>query len=318
MRGKVVFSLLVLAMALSGCATTPQSDILMVRPPQDLRQAVELNAVAFFPQQAYQCGPAALATLLNSSGVEVTPGELTSQVYLPERQGSLQVELVATVRRYGLIAYELEPSLLTLMQEVQSGRPVLVLQNLGTNWHPVWHYAVVVGYDLAANTIVLRSGERRRHVVGMRVFERTWQRGRHWALLTVAPGNVPLTMQRSKYIRAVIELEKAGKWGVAARAYRAGLQRWAGNTTLAMGLGNSLYKQGQLDDAARQFAQILEHHSHYAPAHNNLAQVYLELGKLEEALLHARKAVTGGGKHAAVFQQTLRLVEFQQQTIRNE
>ena len=56
-------------------------------------QPVELTTVPFFPQEEYQCGPAALATVLTWTGVNVTPAELAPQVYLPERQGSLQLEI---------------------------------------------------------------------------------------------------------------------------------------------------------------------------------------------------------------------------------
>ena len=58
-----------------------------------------------------------------------------------------QVELVAAIRRYGRVPYEIEPSLSSLTAELQAGRPVLVLQNLGIKIAPLWHYAVVVGYS---------------------------------------------------------------------------------------------------------------------------------------------------------------------------
>ncbi|HKK22781.1 MAG TPA: hypothetical protein VJ947_03765, partial [Pseudohaliea sp.] len=45
--------------------------------------AVELDATPFFPQQRYQCGPAALATVLSASGVPVEPAALVDEVYIP-------------------------------------------------------------------------------------------------------------------------------------------------------------------------------------------------------------------------------------------
>ncbi|HHK0959736.1 TPA: hypothetical protein ACQQQD_006485, partial [Pseudomonas aeruginosa] len=47
---------LLLAALLGGCAQPPESAALPAR--------VELRDVPFFPQEAYQCGPAALATML--------------------------------------------------------------------------------------------------------------------------------------------------------------------------------------------------------------------------------------------------------------
>jgi len=79
--------------ALAGCAgMVPQTSALLEGLPEGLPQQVELKAVPFFPQAEYQCGPAALATLLVSSGVSTTPEALVPQVYLPARKGSLRLK----------------------------------------------------------------------------------------------------------------------------------------------------------------------------------------------------------------------------------
>ena len=133
----------VLAAALiAGCAT-PQATALLAGPPAGLPPRVELSAVPFYPQEDYQCGPAALATTLVHAGVAVTPEELVSQVYLPARKGSLQAEMLAASRRHGLMAYQLAPRLEDLLREVADGKPVIVLQNLGFGFAPVWHYAEI-------------------------------------------------------------------------------------------------------------------------------------------------------------------------------
>jgi hypothetical protein len=58
-------------------------------------ERVELTDTPFFPQREYQCGPAALATVLAASEVSVTADALVPEVFLPGRQGSLQSELLA-------------------------------------------------------------------------------------------------------------------------------------------------------------------------------------------------------------------------------
>ena len=35
---------------------------------------------------------------------DTSPEQLSSQVYLPERKGSLQIEMAATARRHGMLA----------------------------------------------------------------------------------------------------------------------------------------------------------------------------------------------------------------------
>src|SRR6267143_388496 len=121
-----------------------------------LTERVELTQVPFFPQSEYQCGPAALATALASFGVKVTPEDLVPQVYLPERKGSLQIEMMAAARRHGMVSYQLAPRFEDVLRELSAGNPVIVLQNLGFGGG--WHYAVAVGYDYSYGDLILRSG----------------------------------------------------------------------------------------------------------------------------------------------------------------
>ena len=98
--------------------------------PPGLPEQVEL-ATPFFPQEEYQCGPAALATALVSAGAQTTPEALVPQVYVPERKGSFQVEMLAAARRHGMVSYALAPKFEDLLREIAAGTPVIVLQNLG-------------------------------------------------------------------------------------------------------------------------------------------------------------------------------------------
>lgn len=303
-----------LLLLLSGCAGTPQVDRLLADPPDTVGTGIELHQVPFFPQQAYQCGPAALATVLNWSGVSIEPEALTPQVYIPQRRGSLQVELLAATRRSDRIPYILRPRLEDVLRELQAGNPVLVLQNLGLSWYPSWHYAVLVGFDLAAQQLVLRSGAERRHLVSMRVFERTWARGGRWAVVVTRPTVIPVTAEQTAYLQAIASLTLEGQETVTLAAYQAALRRWPGSKGAQMGVGNSLYVMGALADAAQVFAKLVQHYPEYAPAHNNLAQIYLEQGKLHQAQRLARKAVQLGGRHLPTYRKTLRDID---QALRN-
>ncbi|OGI52321.1 MAG: hypothetical protein A3E57_02475 [Candidatus Muproteobacteria bacterium RIFCSPHIGHO2_12_FULL_60_33] len=272
-------------------------------------QPVELTTVPFFPQEEYQCGPAALATVLTWTGVNVTPAELAPQVYLPERQGSLQLELIGAARRHGRIPYVLQPQLESLLAEVTSGNPVLMLQNLSFWWYPKWHYAVVVGFDLKSDRLVLRSGREERHEVPFKVFERTWRRSDYWAMVVLSPERLPFTAEEIPYVRAVAPLERLSRWPETALAYATALTRWPKSLAARMGLGNSRHALGDVRGAEEAFRQVTQDHPQAAVAFNNLAQALADQGRLPEAQAAAQRAVELGGPQSETFRETLKQIE---------
>lgn len=246
------------------------------RPPltQDeaagLPTRVELADTPFFPQERYQCGPAALATLLNARGVVIAPDDLVSQVYLPAREGSLQTEIMAAARRQGLVAVTVEPALNALLAEVAAGHPVLVLQNLGLSWFPRWHYAVAMGYDLDRQELVLRSGTQPRRITRFHVFVNTWNRSGNWGIVVLTPGSFPARANPTTYLQAVSALESVGRQKEARAAYRASTEKWPDNPAAWLGLGNVEYALGDAAEAEAAFRHALDLPG-AALAWNNLA-----------------------------------------------
>ncbi len=302
----VAGALLSAAVLLGGCAT-PQVTALLAQPPSGLPERVELDTVPFFPQEEYQCGPAALATTLANVGVATSPEALVPQVYLPGREGSLQAEMLATARRNGLVAYRLAPRLEEVLREVAAGNPVIVFQNLTFDFAPLWHYAVVVGYDRAQEEIVLRSGVTKRLVTSLSTFERTWERGGYWAMLALPPDRLPASAEEGAYVAAAAALERASP-AAARRAYATALARWPDNLPARIGSGNAAYAMKDLAAAEAAYRQAARDHPQAADAWNNLAQVLLETGRREEALLVARRAVELGGPRLSRYQETLKAV----------
>lgn len=231
---------------------------------------LELADTPFFPQERYQCGPAALATLLNARGVAIVPDDLVSQVYLPAREGSLQPEIMAAARRQGLMAVPVEPTLNALLAEIAAGHPVLVLQNLGLGWFPRWHYAVAIGYDLQRQEFVLRSGTLSRRITPFGVFMNTWNRSGRWGIVALDPGSFPAQAKPSTYLQAASALESVGKRQEARQAYRVATEKWPDNSAAWMGLGNIEYALGATAEAEAAFRHALDLPGS-APAWNNLA-----------------------------------------------
>jgi len=264
----------------------------------------QISSVPFFPQKDYQCGPASLAMALVWSGVFTDPEKLAGSVYTPSLKGSLQPAMIGAARRHGRVAYVIS-SPEELLAEVAAGHPVIVLQNLGLSWAPVWHYAVVIGYDADSSVVTLHSGETRSKETAMRVFDNTWSRSSYWGLLTLPPGRLPATAVETAYTEAVLGLEKAKKWSEAITGYRAALKKWPDNFPARMGIGNAYYAMGDLPAAEQSFAEATRQFPTEGAAFNNLAQVLIEQGKKEAALTAAEKAVNMGGPMSGVFQKTL-------------
>ena len=266
---KLIIWLIVTSLFLTGCSSQSvwreQVDNLAQLP-----ERVELSDTPFFPQTEYHCGPAALATVLGATGVDTTPDELTPYVYLPERQGSLQIDIVATTRRYERLPYELVGGLDALFAEVANNNPVLVMQNLGLDWFPQWHYAVVIGYDLKQETITLRSGEKKRHVVSIYTFDKTWERAQRWGLVAAVPEHIPVSADVDTYVRVVHNVEKLHP-EIAITAYQNAVKRWQGNALLWLALGNALYTQQQYSSAVSAYRQALQFHPENVSLWNNYA-----------------------------------------------
>lgn len=268
---------------LGGCARTPQ----LPADVDALPRRVELGDVQFFPQQEFQCGPAALATMLNQRDVRVTPRQLKERVFLPGRQGSLQVELVAAARERGLLVYPLRPHLEDILKEVAAGNPVLVLQNNGLDWLPMWHYAVVVGFDRDRHELVLRSGITQRLVIDYTAFDVTWVRSQRWAVLTLPADRLPATADSLRWLRAAHDLEETGQKALADQAYRTATHAWLQEPLGWFALANSRYAAGHKDEAEQALRQSLSARPDFAAGWYNLANVLGERGCASQAQVAA-------------------------------
>lgn len=270
-----------------------------------LPPSTELAGTPFFPQTEHHCGPAALATVMVAAGLDASPEQLAPLVYLPARQGSLPLDMLSGARRLGAAAMRLEPAYEALFEALAAGTPVVVLQNLSLQWYPMWHYAVVIGYDRSREEVILRSGAESRQALPLATFGKTWDRSGRWAMMVVKPGEVPTGTTRDYYTDAAVALERVGRTGEARLAYAAGLERWPGDLTLGIGLGNTAFAQGDVAAAKSAFDAAARAHPESDAALNNLAHVLAELGDLAGALEAARAAVALDGPNREVAEATL-------------
>ncbi len=294
---------------LQGCALVlPQTAQLQETWPAALAESAELTQVPFFAQEEFQCGPAALAMTLAFAGADVTPEELVPRVYLPDRHGSLQVEMLAAPRTYGIATYRIAPRFEDVLREVSAGNPVIVLQDFGVWPFPIWHYAVVVGFDRTRREVLLRSRNKPRLAMPFAVLEYTWKPGEHWAMVAVPAGRIPATVTEAQAVEAIAAMSRVSNPGAASNGYRAILDRWPDSLRASIGLGNALYAQGDLPRAEAALRRAAQRHPDSPVVMNNLAHALSDEGRNEEALALIDKAGANPGSFAAAIAETRELI----------
>lgn len=287
-----------------GCTTAQQTRDLL-ESPGALPVKASVSGVPFYPQEKYYCGPAATAMILGWSGLPVTQEQMAKQVYTPGREGTLQPDIIAAMRRNGRLAIPVH-TLRDLLDEIAAGRPILVFQNLALDFYPQWHYAVATGYDLDAGELIMNTGIWENRPVALSTFEHTWRRGGYWALVVLKPGQMPVAADEDEVLRAVAGLERVKRPADAAVAYQAVLKRWPRSFAAWMGLGNARYALADYAgaEAAWRAATTADTDSP-APAWNNLAYALQAQGRKLEAIEAAEKAVELGGADEANYRATL-------------
>jgi tetratricopeptide (TPR) repeat protein len=290
LRGVVLLLLI-----LTGCATA--------RPEAATSGPAALSiGVPFYPQEDYQCGPAALAMTLGWSGHHIEPADLVREVFTAGRNGSLQPDLVAATRRHDRIAYVIGGRD-ELLAELAAGNPVIVLQNLGALFDG-WHYAVAVGYDYKLGMLILRSGITEREEMPFGVNEFVWKRSGYWAMVAVPPERIPATADEKRWLSSLVAFERVNPPARNRAAYAASLKRWPESVDAAVGLANAHYALGELPQAEAVLRGALGRAPDSVVVLNNLAQTLSDLGRNAEALPLIERAAAAGGPHAAAVQET--------------
>jgi hypothetical protein len=182
MLTRLTASLCVVAV-LSGC-TSPRLEgdhKRTMRPPGD--EGPHL-AVPYFADRRDQWGPASLAGILSFWGKRVTPDDVRKEVHFPKQPGSVQLDLKYAARKHGLEAQMRNGgSLPWLKQQLDAGRPVLVLLDIGAKWAPVRSFTVVTGYNHWLHGVYAHFGPKKDFFISYKQFDEDWKRAGRWFLL---------------------------------------------------------------------------------------------------------------------------------------
>jgi tetratricopeptide (TPR) repeat protein len=204
------------------------------------------------------------------------------------------------------VVFEIPDSLSAIFTEVIAGHPVLVMQNLAINAFPQWHFAVVKGYDIDSESIVLNSGPFEDYIMPLSTFERTWARANFWAITVLPPESTPATAQPDSYLGSLWDYEQTVEnEALVRKAYDAAVRRWPGSAVLQIASGNFELGLSNYQAAIDFYERAIKLAPRAASAYNNLAYAYLGAGDYKASLDAAEQAVALGGDRAERYVTTL-------------
>jgi len=139
-----------------------------------------IENVSFHPQEAYQCGPASLAGVLNYWGLEASPEEIAAEIYSKSAKGTLNIDMALYAEKRGLKARQYGGSFEDIKSKIDSGYPLIVMVDEGFLVYQKNHFMVVIGYG--GEGILANSGAEQRKFIPVKNFSRSWKRTKFWTL----------------------------------------------------------------------------------------------------------------------------------------
>ena len=287
MRRVAAGALLLCLAALSGCLPV-QTRALRQQADARLQRAVDLPLPFLVQQRADLCAPASLATLLSGLGRHVAQDELVPATYIPQRHGAVSLEMLAAARRQGVLALPLAADMGALLDQLDAGRPVLVLMNLALPFWPRWHYAVISGWDPRRREWLLHAGKKQLLRLPMPVFERVWLRAGGFAMIIVDPRRLPGDLPIPALLSAAAVLERVHPRAALA-AYQQLAAKQPQDARIPLLAGNALRALHHFKAAERAYRRSIQCQRNW-PAMNNLADLLQAQGRHQEALVWAQQA----------------------------
>jgi len=144
---------------------------------------------------------------------------LIKPLKLPEAEASLQGSIEQLAAGYGLMVYPLDTSLHALLAQVAAGYPVMLRFNDGTLWTEP-RYGMLVGYNRAKGTVLLRAGMERRRLMDFDTFESAWKDAGGWAVLILSPTQLPANVDKARWLKVANDLSRSGQEQAGARAIK--------------------------------------------------------------------------------------------------
>lgn len=145
--------------------------------------AYKITGVPRIKQLTNYCGPAALASVLQFLGKDVTQETIGKAVYDPVNSATNGGDMLLFSREQGFAAYSWNSSITDVKTKIAAGLPILVLQqNSATDTSG--HYRVLTGYDDSAEKLYVTDPYYEAITeMSYSQCEKLWKRMGYWALL---------------------------------------------------------------------------------------------------------------------------------------
>lgn len=201
-----------------------------------------LNDFPYVLQEENYCGPATLSMAFKYYGEDVSQKEISGGVFLKDGEGTYQTIMTTEIKKRGHFAITVN-SFEEIVKEVSNDSPVIVFHNLGFDWYPLWHYAIVYGYDLDKKIFYVHSADEKAKKWEMDKFERSWRRGDYWGVVVNPVDKIAVTGSELDHMRSAAYIEAYHSQKLAKIAYKNILKKWPSSIMANIGLGNIYLKE---------------------------------------------------------------------------
>jgi ABC-type bacteriocin/lantibiotic exporter with double-glycine peptidase domain len=184
-RNKAVHGLFLLGaltafiLTMSGCGAASFDAI---RPGLEARGHY-IEGVPFVKQTEYDCGPAALASVLSFRGKAVDLERITKSVYLPSLRGTLPMDLERYAKDEGFRTSSSSGTAAALKTAIASNIPVICLLDLGFGFYRQPHFVTVIGFDDGNGLFIMHDGATPNRTMTYEDFEKKWARAGKWMIV---------------------------------------------------------------------------------------------------------------------------------------
>ncbi len=167
------YSLLLVIFVTFSCAT------------QELSSQARIIKVPFYKQEENQCGPSALATVMNYWCLMVDKGcvsmdDISKEIFSPHAKGVLGIDLEIYATKNGFKTEQFSGNVDIIKESIDQGIPLIIMVTYGFLFYQINHFLVVTGYD--EKGIIVNDGRHENALVTYDELERIWKRARYWTL----------------------------------------------------------------------------------------------------------------------------------------